>query len=135
MRLRGFGQNIKAIGVADANGKALAGVVFHDWQPEFKTISFSIAATSMRWATRKTIALLLHYPFKDAGALKLWTSTPHKNERALRLIRHVGFVREAILAKHFGEEHAIISRMFLKDFKRLYERESHGLKAASANAA
>lgn len=135
MHGRGFGENVKAIGVVDGNGKELAGVVFHDYLPEFKTISFSIAASSRRWATRKTIALLLYYPFIDAEVTKLWTSTPHKNERALKLIQHVGFTREAVLSHHFGKEHAIISRMFLKDYRRLYGEDLYGFKANSARAA
>ena len=136
VRGRGFGTNIKAIGVADKDGNALAGVVFHDFNPDFLTISFSIAAETPRWATRRTIAALLMYPFEDAGVQKLWTITPHKNERALRLIEFVGFKRESVMARQFGRnEHAIISRMFVEDYNRLYKDKVDGLKAVRANAA
>ena len=119
----GFG-NCTAIGVADSNGKAVAGVVYHDWQPQFKTMAFSIAADTPRFATRRIIEALLRYPFDDVQIMKLWTATPHRNERALRFAKGAGFTQEAVLSHHFGKDHAVINRMFLRDFKRLYEVKS-----------
>src|SRR5262245_16917601 len=75
---RGFGP-AKAIGIVAKDGRELAGVVWHDWQPEFKTIAFSIAAVSPKWATRNIIRLLLIYPFIDCDVWKVWTATPHRN--------------------------------------------------------
>lgn len=129
---KGFGPNV-SIGVIGNDGLPLGGVVFHDYQPQFSTMAFSIAASSPRWVTRKLIGKLLKYPFEDAKVLKIWTATPHKNERALRLAKGLGFTREAVLSHHFGKEHAVINRMFLRDFERLY-----GVKIGqtrSANAA
>ena len=117
---RGFGP-CKAIGIVGSGGRELAGVVWHDWQPEFKTIAFSLAADSPRWATRRLVCALLMYPFEDCGAFKLWTATPHRNERALKMAKGLGFIREAVLAHHFGKNnHAVINRMFVDDYRRLY---------------
>lgn len=96
-------------------------------------MAFSLAAVTPRAWTRNVIASLLEYPFEQAGVRKLWTATPHRNERALRFAKGLGFTREAILSHHFGKEHAVINRMFLKDYTRIY-----GVKrgqAKSTNAA
>jgi len=111
---------MSAVGIEGADGKPICGVVFHDYQPRFGTLSFTIAADSPRWATRSVIKKLLSYPFLELNTNKLWTATPHLNERALKLIKGVGFTREATLARHFGKEHAIISRMFKHEFLKMY---------------
>lgn len=98
----------------------MAGIVFHDYQEHFKTIAFSIAADSARWATKRLIGRILTYPFEELGMNKLWTATPSSNERALRLAKGLGFTREAVLARHFGKDHAVINRMFAHDYRRLY---------------
>ncbi len=120
----GFGNSV-GIMVLSNSGAALAGVVFHDYQESFSTLAFSIAADSPRWATRRIVGALLSYPFDQLHIRKLWTATPHTHERALRLVKGVGFTQEAILARHFGDSHAVISRMFRKDYDRLYG-EKHG---------
>ncbi len=123
---QGFGNCVGASALSN-DGKVLAGVVFHDYQPQFSTLAFSIAADSPRWATRKIVHQFLAYPFEQAKVDKLWTATPMSNERALRLVKGVGFTREGILARHFGEfGHAVISRMFRSDYERLYGELHHG---------
>lgn len=115
----GFGA-CTGIGVVDVAGHEMAGIVFHDYQPSFKTMSFSLAASTPRWITRRLIGRLLAYPFEQLGVQKLWCATPASNERCLRLAKGLGFTREAVLARHFGKEHAVIMRMFARDFRKLY---------------
>jgi RimJ/RimL family protein N-acetyltransferase len=114
-----------AIGVA-GNGKLLAGIVYHEYQPDHGTIQLSMAAENPMWARKETIAALLSYPFRQIGVFKIWTATPHDNEAALKVNQHIGFKREAILAHHFGRKrHGVICRMLQPDFIRLYEN-AHG---------
>jgi len=99
----------------------VAGVVFHDWKPQFGTMELSMAADSPIWARRKIIKSLLRYPFEQMGANKLFTVTPHENEAALKVNKHIGFVREAVLAHHLGpKRHAVVNRMLKADYDRLY---------------
>ncbi len=58
---RGFGK-CKAIGVVHG-GDLIAGVVFHDWNPEAEIIELSAAATDRRWMTRNNFTEILNYPF------------------------------------------------------------------------
>jgi len=107
------------IGVADGN-ELLAGVVFSDWSALHKTLQLSMAADSPRWAKRGVVYALLSYAFDQAGAQKLWTATPISNARALKFNLGVGFTKEAVLGHHFGKEHAVICRMYRKDFETRY---------------
>jgi RimJ/RimL family protein N-acetyltransferase len=111
----------KAIGVEDKDGNALAGVVYHDFQEHFRTMQVSFAASSPRWATRNMVRTLLFYPFEQANVQKLWSAIQHTNARALKFSAGIGFKKEATLGDHFGRgSHAVISRMYDTDFKRLY---------------
>lgn len=58
---RGFG-DCTAIGVRK-DGLLVAGIVYHNWSPEWETIELSGAATDKRWMTRPIIHGLLEYPF------------------------------------------------------------------------
>ena len=116
---RDFGP-CSAIGVVDGN-RPLAGVVYHDYQPEYGTMQVSIAAISPRWAQKGIIYALLSYPFDQIGIYKLWSAIPMKNERSLKFNLGIGFKQEGILAHHFGKDHAVISRMFRKDFEKRYK--------------
>lgn len=110
-----------AIGVVDESGNPMAGIVFHDYQPNYGTIQLSAAAESPRWATRNVISAILGYPFRQLMVHKVWTATQHKNDRAIRFNKGIGFTQEATLKDHFGRgDHAIICRMLKKDFERRY---------------
>lgn len=109
-----------AIGVT-SDKSFLAGVVYHDYQPLCETIQLSMAAASPMWARKKNIAELLKYPFEQLMCYKVYTTTPADNEPALRVNKHIGFKREAVLAHQFGKgRHGVIMRMLLPDYKRLY---------------
>lgn len=110
----------RAIGVADSADRIIAGVVFHDYQPTCKTIQISMAASTPKWATRRTIAGLLRYPFHQLGVNKVWTASPASNTRAIRFNEGIGFKREAVLERHFGDDDAVICCMFVDEFNRRF---------------
>jgi len=110
-----------AIGVVSGD-KLLAGIVYHDYQPDHRTIQLSMAADNPMWARRSIIAGLLHYPFEQLDCYKVWTSTPLDNDAALKVNIHIGFKREAVLAHHYGlKRHAVVCRLLNPDYQRLYK--------------
>lgn len=120
MNGNGFGPS-KALGVMSNTGSLMAGVVFHDYQPELGTIQLSMAAQNPMWARRSTIRDLLEYPFRQLGVYKVWTAIPHTNTKAIRVNEHIGFKKEATLAHHFGQKkHCVVCRMLLPDYNRIY---------------
>lgn len=61
---RGFGPNAKAIGVVDEHGRLIAGMVYHNWDPDAGIIEMSGAALpGTYWLTRGTLARMYQYPF------------------------------------------------------------------------
>ena len=62
-RERGFGK-CRAIGIADAEGNLLGGLVYRNWCPEVGTIEISGAAVpGTNWLSRRTIQIMYDYPF------------------------------------------------------------------------
>lgn len=108
-----------AIGVADGN-RPIAGVVYHMYAETYRTLMVSCAAIDARWASRGVVKALLHYPFEQLGVSKLWSVMASSNHRALKFNKGLGFKPEATLSHHFGKDHAIVTRMFRKDYDRLY---------------
>ncbi len=112
-----FGQ-CAAAGVV-VNGVMAAGVVFHEWQPEYRTMQLSMAADSPRWASPDVLRGLFRYAFVRAGVNKLWTCTPHTNTRALKFNLGIGMKQEAMLRHHFGpKSHAAICSMTAAEWQR-----------------
>lgn len=85
---RGFGQ-CQAMGVAHKD-KLVAGVVFHNWEPETGTIEVSGAAEDSRWMTRKVINEALTYVFDTAKCQMLVARQALDNAPARRLWLGIG---------------------------------------------
>jgi RimJ/RimL family protein N-acetyltransferase len=101
------------------DGVVLAGVAFHEWQPDYGTLQLSMAADSPAWASRAVLCGLFRYAFVTAKANKLWTATPANNLPALSFNERVGMKREATLRHHFGpKKHAIICSMLRAEWRR-----------------
>lgn len=111
-------------GIAVLNeDRILAGVVYHDYQPDFGTVQLSMAADNPRWAKKEIIAGLLQYPFEQLGCYKVWTATPVENTMALRVNEHIGFLREAVLNSMFGKgRHGVLMRLLKPKYEQLYMR-------------
>lgn len=113
-------EKYQAIGVVSF-GKLVAGVVYHDYQPDFRTIQLSMAADSPVWARKEIIRDLLAYPFVQLGCFKVWTMTPIDNVKALKVNEHIGIVKPVVLSHMFGPgRHAVIRSMLKPDFERRY---------------
>ena|SRR4249920_435396 len=97
---RGFGFNIKTIGIID-QGDLIAGIVFHNWDPEAGIIEISGAALPGEpWLSRETLRRMFQYPFHDCGCQMVVQRTPRDDEKLL-----------GVLAK-FGYDFILIPRLF-----------------------
>ena len=113
--VRDFGP-CAAIGVM-TGGRLVAGVVYHDYQPDFGSVQLSMAADSSTWARRELIAGLLHYPFEQLGCWSVFTLTPEDNKKAVKVNEHIGFKKKTILPHAFGKKrHAVFCQMLKPDY-------------------
>ena len=113
-----------AVGVIRRDALA-AVVVFHDYQDTFGTVQLSAAADRPLWATRQVIGAILGVAFEGKlgpAARKVWTATPHDNDRAITFNLGIGFTREAVLRQHFGpKRHAVICSILAPEWRKRYK--------------
>jgi hypothetical protein len=84
---RGFPETARAIGVIDADGGLIAGLVYHNYDPEAEAIEISGAALpGKHWLTRGTIARMYQYPFLGIGCQMVFQRTPATDERLLGML-------------------------------------------------
>jgi len=64
-RARGFNASaLTAMGIIDGDGRLVAGMVYHNWDPEAGVLEMSGAALpGVQWLSRETIRRMYSYPF------------------------------------------------------------------------
>lgn len=83
-RLRTFNADARTIGILDADGKLIAGLVYHNYDADAETIEISGACIpGVQWLTRGTIARFYGYPFLQLGCQMIYQRTPASDERLL----------------------------------------------------
>lgn len=99
-----------AMGVLDARSIPIAGVVFHEYLPGYKSISMSIAADSPKWLSRSIISGILSYPFGTLGAQRITAVTAPRESAAsiVRFLLKFGFQQEGRVRKGLGNTDAIV---------------------------
>ena len=118
---------------ADASAKIQAVAVFHDYLPPVNTMQISMAARSFMWARKDIIRALLHYAFEQQEVYLLWTATPHRHEKALKVNEHIGFKRDGVLRHRYGpKNHAVMMSMTKHEYARAWKNELRQVSTASA---
>jgi RimJ/RimL family protein N-acetyltransferase len=108
-------------------GRMVAGAVFSDWKPSFASVQLSLVAVSSHALSPQIVAALGRYAFETLLANRVWARTSIKNHRAVRLLEHVGAIREGIEADFYGPgHHAGMYRMLKREWN-----ERHALKVAA----
>lgn len=121
-----------------ADERLVAVVLYHAYQPSRRTIEMTIAADSPLWATRRTILALLEYPFEQLQVNRIGAGVSHRNPRAIRLDKGVGFREEGVLRDAFGPgHHMVVLRMLRADYiatRRKWSRHGKEVLAKGARS-
>lgn len=96
---RGF-DTCRAMGVLDGE-RLVAGMVYHNWEPEHGVVEISGAAITARWLTRPVLWQMFAYPFQGIGCQMVLMRVSERNEqwngRGLpRLLKAYGFDKHTI---------------------------------------
>lgn len=83
------------------SGRIVAGLVFHDWNPEAGVIEISAAATDPRWMTRGIINEAFRYAYSILGCQMVVARTEASNRTVRKLWRGLG-ASEVIVPRLFG---------------------------------
>lgn len=97
-----------AFGVLDAHDRIVAGVVYHSYDPDCRSIEVSCAASSRMWAKRAIVSAILRYAFVEASCQRVTAVTPRKATSPRRFLEALGFKREGSIRHGFGDDNAIV---------------------------
>ena len=103
-----------AIGVTAA-GQIIAGAVYHNYVKDYGNIEMTVASATPRWATRRVISTLLHYPFTQLGCGRVTATCREGNTHAVNFNLRLGFKKEGILRKGCGHEDMVIMGMLKEE--------------------
>jgi RimJ/RimL family protein N-acetyltransferase len=110
------------IGGVVRSGVLQAAVAFYDARDQaegWRTLGVSVAADSVRWARPSVLYAIFQYAFEQARADLLVVGTPHKNEAAIKLLRHLGFHPDGIRRHRYGHKlHAADFSMTRAEWQR-----------------
>lgn len=127
---RGFGE-CQAVGFLDGDGKLVAGVVYHQYQPEQGVIEISAASTCRNWLNRARLAEIFDYPFRIGCRLVVARIGEH-NARARRIWRSLGSDEYVIPALRSPSEAEAIYVLSAEKWRAGKFKEKHHGQAVSA---
>jgi hypothetical protein len=107
-----------AIGVVDGAGHLRGGVVYHNLHPIFGSIELSCASEGRRWLTRPILRALLNYPFGQLKLARCTSVTPRKSGEPREFLERLGFKREGVLRRGFGDDHAVVYGLLREEWDR-----------------
>lgn len=97
-----------ALGIA-CGSELVAGIVFNNYH--HPSIEASIASIAPNWCSRRNLALIFAYPFRQLRVTRLGALTAAQNERARRFLLRLGFRQEGIARKALTTGDAVIFGM------------------------
>lgn len=83
-------ENFTTLGLVEID-RLVAGVVFHNYNPEAGVIELSAAATSRRWLTRPMLKGMFGYPFDDIGCQMVVIRVSERNTVMTGIAERFGF--------------------------------------------
>lgn len=129
---RGFGE-CRAMGV-EHKGALVAGIVFHDWQPEHGVIEVS-AAGNPGWVTREVMRVALSYVFDGLGCQAVIAKTAADNEAVRRIGQTLG-AAEHVIPRLRGRDQAAVIYVLTSEAwasSRFNTRDRHGWTISTAS--
>jgi len=104
-----------AIGVANPEGKLMAGAVYNNYRPP--NIEITFAVEDNHWASREAISCILRYPFVQLGCLRITAFTAAGNDRARAFLtsKLIGFQQEGYHPNGFPSDDAVSYGLLRKD--------------------
>jgi RimJ/RimL family protein N-acetyltransferase len=111
---RGFGE-CAAIGFGNP---LVAGVVYHNWQPEHGVIELSAASTRRDWLTRGNLRTIFEYPFTQIECQLCVARISENNARARRIWRALGATEHIIPRLRGRDESEVIATLTIEAWRQ-----------------
>jgi len=94
-----------AVGVED-EGELIAGWVFNEYRGH--SIHCSMASTSPRWCSRRTLEALFSYPFVQLKCKRLTAYTGKSMANVRAFLTRLGFAQEGIMRSGYVDDDCVI---------------------------
>jgi len=114
---RGLPQASAAIGVINAQGLLIAGLVYHHFDPEAGVIEITGAALPGRyWMTRETLRQMYGYPFLQLRCQMVVNRVPADDIRQLRMMAVYGYSFVKIPRLLGRDRDAVVGTLTIEDW-------------------
>jgi RimJ/RimL family protein N-acetyltransferase len=131
---RDFGKNIRALGVVDERDRLIAGMVYHNYDPEAGTIEISGAAITPRWLSRRTLRLMHAYPFLVCNCQMVVQRIPADNDRLLGILARLSYMLIPVPRLFGRERDGVIAILTVEDWRgnqHFHDRPPRSLREAA----
>lgn len=112
-------------------GKLVAGVVFNAYRPADEkseaTIEATIASTDPNWCTRRHLAGIFDYPFRQLNCRRLHAITEATNQPARAFLCRLGFKEEGILHGAYRAGDGVLHAMLREECKWITRQKENSL--------
>lgn len=115
---RGWGK-FAAIGFGEP---LVAGVVYHNWNPEAGVIELSSASETRNWLTKARLSQIFSYPFDGLGCQVCVARISEGNTRARRIWRALG-ATEYLIPRLRGRDQSEVIATLTDDAWRAFSRK------------
>jgi RimJ/RimL family protein N-acetyltransferase len=103
--------------VVDKHDNLIGGVVFNQYQPQYRNIEVSFAASRSNWLTPSLVTGILRYPFQQLGAARITSLTPKRLRPARQFLSKFGFKHEGTIRRGYGDDDCIISGLLESEWR------------------
>lgn len=114
-RERGFGPNVKAIGIVE-DGKLIGGMVYKNYDPDAGVIEMSGAALPGKHWTRESVQRVYGYPFDQLGCQMVVMVVEDGNRRLLRQLAALNYSFIRIPRLHGRDKDAVVCLLTREDW-------------------
>jgi RimJ/RimL family protein N-acetyltransferase len=104
--------------VVDKNDNLIGGVVFNQYQPQYRNIEVSFAASRSNWLTPNLVTGILSYAFDQLGCNRITSLTPKKLRKARQFLQKFGFKHEGTVRFGYGDDDTIISGLLASEWSQ-----------------
>lgn len=115
------------LGIVD-DEKLIAGILFHNWVPDNRTIEISAAADSPKWLSRSIINTIMQICFEQHGCQMVVSRMSKNNVRAAQIYRFLKF-SEIEMPRLYGRDESGLIMSLTDDAWNMHplnNRNNHG---------
>lgn len=127
---RGFEPNCKAFGIFNRVDELIAGIVYHNYEPEAGIIEISGAAIDRHWMTKHVRQFMYDYPFLDCNVQMIVQRNSANNEHLNNQLRRWGF-NEIRVPRGKGRNEDLIVFTLTDDQWAVHPKNLRNLKKAA----